>query len=295
MKTFFKQHPLITYFALAYSIAWGLILIMNYVTRSGAFEGEGVLSEGVSSSLMLVWMAMLAGPTIAGLTMARIVEGKKGLKRLVRSMFRWRVDIRYYAIALLIFPGLLVLIMYSLTPFSSNYTPGLMIATGIAGGLIGGFFEEIGWTGFALPKLQLKYTPFLASLILGFIHTVWHVFPDYLGGINFYGEFYFLHFLLWIIALIAFRVIAVWIYDRSGSVLLAALAHGSFTGSQLVFGPPEATAAQSVLWYGVFTFLVALFAVVVMVADQKLFFRKTGSKKHRKTFFNPVWAKTQRS
>jgi uncharacterized protein len=287
MKKLFKQRALVAYFALAYSIAWGGIVIINYFTESEAFGGEGVLSEGVSFPLMLVWLAMLAGPALAGLAMARIIDGKEGLKKLFQSMFRWKVNIRWYAAALLIFPVLLVAITYSLTPFSSNYTPGLMIATGIAGGIIGGFFEEIGWTGFALPKLQLKYTPFFASISLGFIHTLWHFLPDYLGGINFYQEFYFLHFLLWIIALIAFRVIAVWIYNRSKSVLLAALAHGSFTGSQLVLGPPDVTAAQSVLWYGVFTFLLSFVAVLVIISDEKFFFKRVRRGKHRKISFQP--------
>jgi len=285
MKALFRKHPLIVYFAMAYFIAWGLIVLINYLTSFGAFQGEGVLKEGVSSSLMQVWLSMLAGAAIAGILMTGVVDGKEGLKRLFASMFRWKVNVRWYAAAILIFPALLVVIIYAFSSHSSNYTPGLMIATGIGGGLVGGFLEEIGWTGFALRKLQWKHTPLYASLLLGFVHAVWHLFPDYLGGINFYQEFYFIHFLLWIIALIAFRFIAVWIYNGSRSVLLAALAHGSFTGSQLIFGPPDVTAAQSVLWYGVFAFLLSLAAVVVLVTNQKLFFRRVRRGRHRRISF----------
>lgn len=281
MKEFVKSHPLITFFVLAYAIAWGLILLIDYWTGFGAFRGEIGLNEGVSSSLLLVWLSMLAGPSIAGIVMTSILDGKEGLRRLFSSMFRWKVSLWWYAAALLIFPVLVAVIIYSFAGHSENYAPGLMIATGIAGGLIGGFFEEIGWTGFALPKFQVKRTPLYTALMLGFIHTLWHLFPDYLGSISFYREFYFIHFLLWIIALIAFRIIAVWIYDRSGSMLLAGLAHGSFTGSQIVFGPPEVTAAQSVLWYGVFAFLLSLIAVMIMIADQRLFFRKLGRRRNR--------------
>lgn len=277
-----KRYPAWAYFTLAYVIAWGLIVVINAFTSSGAFEGGGVLSEGVSVPLMLVWLSMLAGPTIAGLLLTRAVDGATGWKRLFLSMVRWRVSPRWYAAAVLIFPALLMAIIFPLVAVSPNYTPGSMLMTGIAGGFIGGFFEEIGWTGFALRKLQLKYTPFLASMILGFVHALWHLFPDYLGGISFYQEFYFLHFLFWIIALTAFRVIAVWIYDRSQSLLLAQLAHGSFTGSQLVLGPPDVTAAQSVLWYGVFMFLLCLVATVILVADQKFFFRKVRGVSRRK-------------
>ena len=82
-------------------------------------------------------------------------------------MFNWKVSIRWYAAALLIFPALLVPIIYSFALFSSNYCPGLLIGTGIAAGLIGGFLEEIGWTGFALPKNSIKIIyPLLQQLFL---------------------------------------------------------------------------------------------------------------------------------
>jgi membrane protease YdiL (CAAX protease family) len=271
MKAFIRRYPLVTYFALAYFIAWGPIFLINYLAPGGVFQGEGVLSDGIRGPVLLVWLAMIIAPPVAGLLMTAIVEGKAGVKKLFQIMFRWKVNSRWY-MSLLIFPALLVPILYGLVFVSPNYTPGLMVAGGIFAGFVGGSLEEVGWTGFALRRLQLKYTPFFASVILGFIHTLWHFFPDYLGGIGFYKEFYFFHFLLWIIALIAFRFIAVWIYNHTNSLFLAQLAHASFTGSQLVFGPPAVTAEQSVLWYALFTTGLCVVAAVVIVSDEKLFF-----------------------
>ena len=274
MNVFFKRYPLFAYFALAYSIAWGGILIINFYSGFHLFHGESVLSKGIGGQLMGVWLVMLSAPCIAGLFLKRMVDGKEGVKQLFSSMTRWKVSIRWYIAALLIIPALLVPIIYSLVLISKNYAPGLMVAMGIGAGLIGGFFDEIGWTGFALPKLQSKYTPFIAGIILGIIHTFWHLFADYLGGISFYKELYLFHFLLWIIALTAFRLLAVWIYNHSKSLLLAQLTHASFTGSQLIFGPPAATPTEAVLWYGAFTAALCIVVSIIILKDKKLFFQK---------------------
>lgn len=274
MKAFSQRHPLIVYFTLAYAIAWGGILLINFWNGFHVFYGQSVLSNGIGKQIMFIWFAMLAGPGIAGLFLKYIVDGKEGLKQMLSLLFRWKVSIQWYAAALLIMPALVVLVIYSFVFISKNYSPGLMLGTGIGAGLIGGFFEEIGWTGFALPKLQLRYTPFVAAIILGLIHAVWHLPADYLGGISFYKELYWLHFLLWIIALTAFRVLAVWIYNHSNSLLLAQITHASFTGSQLIFGPPAVTATEAVLWYAVFTVILCIVASIIILKDKKIFFQQ---------------------
>lgn len=274
MKVFFKQYPLFAYFTLAYAIAWGGVLLINYYSGFHLFHGESVLTKGIGGQIQLLWLVMIAAPCIAGLLLTQVTEGKEGIKQLFLSIIRWKVSIRWYAAALLIFPALLVPVIYSFGLISKNYAPGLMVTMGISAGLIGGFFEEIGWTGFALPKLQAKYTPLVAGIILGIIHTIWHLLADYLGSISFYKELYVLHFILWIIALTAYRLLAVWIYNHSRSLLLAQLSHASFTGIQLIFGPPAATSTQAVLWYGAFTLVLCIVVIIVILKDKKMFFQK---------------------
>jgi membrane protease YdiL (CAAX protease family) len=274
MKAFLKQHSLFGYFVLAYTIAWGGILVVNYYSGFQLFHGESVLSKGISGQLLLVWVVMLLGPCVAGLFFKRLVDGKEGLKKLFLSISRWKISLWWYAAALLIIPALLVPIIYSFVFISKNYSPGLMLTTGIVAGLIGGFFEEIGWTGFALPKLQSTYTPFVAGIMLGIIHTIWHLLADYLGGISFYNNLYVFHFLQWIVALTAFRLLAVWIYNHSKSLLLAQLTHASFTGSQLIFGPPAATHTEAVSWYGTFTVALCIVVSIIILNDKAMFFQK---------------------
>ena len=272
IKTFIRSRSLSFYFILAYAISWGGFLLSFGPDGFQIFQGESVLSQGFSErQSFIVWLGMLAGPSLACLLLTGIVDGKPGLKRLVLSMLKWNVNIKWYIAALFMTPTLLVLILYGLMFISPDFSPGLLLGFGLAVGLIGGFFEEIGWTGFAQTKLQLYYSPLFAGIILGVIHAIWHFPADYWGGISFYGEFYVLHFILWIIALIAFRLLSVWIYNRSNSLLLAQLTHASFTGSQLVFWPPAVSSAESVFWYMIFTFALCIVVAIIVIKEKNSF------------------------
>ena len=82
-----------------------------------------------------------------------------------------------------------------------------MMGFAVAGGLSAGFFEELGWTGFTTPKLMAWHSVLAAGILLGVIHTLWHLKPDFWGGMAPYGGLYVPHFLLWLVALTAYRVL----------------------------------------------------------------------------------------
>ena len=273
-KSFIRLNSLLFYFILTYSISWGGIFLALGPAGFQIFSGEKVLSQGLSTQLVFIWVSMLAGPTIACLLLTSLIDGMEGIKKLFLSIIHWKVHIKWYAAALLLIPGALVTLLYVLSFISPKFSPNFSLGLGIPIGLIGGFFEEVGWTGFALPRLQSKFTPFVAAFILGFIHTIWHFIADFLGGIAFYKEIYYLHFLLWIIALIAFRILAVWIYNQTLSVFLATLAHAGFTGSQLVFGP-IVTGVETIVWYSVFTVALCTIAATIILKNKKMFFHKS--------------------
>ena len=84
----------------------------------------------------------------------------------------------------------------------------------------GGVNEEPGWRGFALPKLQLKFSPLIASLILGFIWGLWHT-PIYLPQSE-----SILHFVIFLLNTLKITIMLTWLYNRTGgSVLATALLH----------------------------------------------------------------------
>lgn len=75
IKTFSERRPVFTYFALAYAIAWGGILL---VVGPTGFPGSGEELERLGP---LVFLAMVAGPSISGITLTTIVDGREGLRQ----------------------------------------------------------------------------------------------------------------------------------------------------------------------------------------------------------------------
>ena len=265
MINILKRFPAASYFVLAYVIAWGGILLSFWPKSFSIYQGESVLAQGLSGQMMIVWLAMLAGPSVAGLLTTWLVDGRDGLKKLLSRFLTWRVAFKWYAAALFIFPALLLIIFYSLSIISPVFLPSSALILGLVAGLIGGSIEELGWTGFALPKLQLKFNPLVAGIVLGVIHIFWHLLADLWGGVAVYKEYYVLHFLLWILCLTGFRLIVVWIYNKTQSLWLAQLTHASFTGSQLALSPTALSVEQGLVWYALFAAAIWVVAIVIIV------------------------------
>jgi len=264
--SFVKRHALPLYFVLAYAIAWGGILM---AVGPGNIPGAG---EQIERGFMWVFLAMLAGPSIAGVVMTALADGRVGLHDLAARLRRWRVPLRWYGAALLTAPLLLAVIMTALSLFSPAFRPGILtvsdkaglIGMSLAGGLLAGFFEEIGWTGFATPRMQRRFGVLTGGLILGAVWMLWHGLADLWGSVEVYGAWYALHFLLWLAALTAYRVLMGWVYSRTASLLVGQLMHASFTGSQFLLSPAAASTAQNILWYAFFA--AGLWLLVAIMA-----------------------------
>lgn len=272
MKKFIQKYSLTAYFFLAYFISWAGILLSFGASGIQIFQGGNVLSEGFSRQLFYIWLAMLAGPSIAGIFLTYVTDRKNGIKKLGSSLRNWKIHIKWYAAALFIIPFVLLIIFYLFSLMAPKFYPASLVGFGIIVGCIGGFFEEIGWTGFALPRLQQKFTLLKAGIILGVIHTFWHLPADFLGTIHLYKTLYLLHFILWVIALTAFRILTVWIYNHTSSLLLAQVTHASFTGSQIIFTPAALNGPENVAWYAVFAISLWIIVGVIISKDRNLFF-----------------------
>ena len=256
------SHVLVAYFAAAFGIAWTGVLLV------AARTGLPAPADVAARQRFVVFLAMLAGPSIASLGLTLGFRGAAGLRDLVGRLVRWRVGARWYG-ALLIAPLALLLSLGILSLGSSTWLPAIVsgaapapvIATALVAGLGAGFFEELGWTGFATPRLLQRHRWPRAGLLLGLLWAAWHGLPDYWGGIAF-GSLWILHLLEWFVALAAFRMLMTWVYSRTGSLLLGILLHASFTGSQVLLWP-RANAGQELVWYGLFS--CALWAAMAVV------------------------------
>jgi membrane protease YdiL (CAAX protease family) len=170
--------------------------------------------------------------------MTGLLRGRAGLRDLFARMTRWRVGVRWYAVALLTAPLLVTAVLLALSISSPEYLPTILTTTdkaslllqGIVGTFVGGIFEELGWTGFATPTLlRMHYGVLGTGLFVGVLWGVAH-FPMYYWGRDTSSG------ALWLAILLAaqmlawfppYRVLMVWVYDRTESLLLAMLMHGS--------------------------------------------------------------------
>jgi len=261
ISQFIRRHPLGSYFFLTYSITW--------VGVSAAAGPEFLRGEEVQfTDGMLMLAAMLAGPSVSGLVCTRVVEGKSGLRDLYSRMRRWRVGLGWYAAAGLIPPVLILITLAALSQLiSPAFTPGLT-PTLIFGGLLAGYFEEIGWTGFATPRMKSLYGALTTGILLGVIWGVWHLAADYLGASDTFGSYWLPRFLaMWIAGMTATRVLMLWVYSHTESVLLIQIMHASSTGFLLFLSPTPVSPADETTWFAVYAAVLWVVALIVIATQ----------------------------
>ena len=195
-----------------------------------------------------------------------ITQGKTGVVGLLRRMVRWRVGLRWYAVALLL-P-----VAISLAAAVFNVLLGAQApSSGELGGWtslwstffllllipgIGGTWEEPGWRGYALPQLQTGHSALSASLILGVLWAFWHLPLMVVGEVH-YSD---------IVFVIAWTVVFTWVFNNTrGSVLLAMLMHATNNTISGSFFGPMFSGADSARDAWLFAALWCATAVVVVI------------------------------
>ena len=145
-------HPVLTYYILTFAISWGGMLLVV-----GGPTGIPGTAEEVATLFGPALLAMLAGPTTAGMLLTGIVDGRAGFRELLSRLLSWRVSVRWYAVALLTTPLAMAVVPVALSPLVPVFLPGVLESSGkaallqfsLTAGLMAGVLEELGWTGFA--------------------------------------------------------------------------------------------------------------------------------------------------
>jgi membrane protease YdiL (CAAX protease family) len=266
-----KRYPTWIYFILAFAITWGGVLLLG-----GAFPNT---KEEFASLQPRFIPAVLGGPSVAGMLLIAVLYGARGFRELAQRISRWRVSAGWYAIALVVGPLVLIGVMLALSAFSEGFLPSIFLAPdkvslligGIVAGLVVGFFEELGWTGFAIPRLRLRYGVFATGLIVGVLWGGWHVFLNAIYVSRAYSAglpptlFVAARGLGDMLGLLpAFRVLMVWVYDRTGSLLVVMLMHAGLTATTIITDAPGMAGAGIVV-YDIVSAL-AMWAVVGIAA-----------------------------
>jgi membrane protease YdiL (CAAX protease family) len=255
MKQYIQRHHVASFFLMTFTIAWvGSI----FVAGPKYLRGEPI--EPLDSGLMAI--TMLAAPTLSGILMTYIVDGKQGLGDLFVRMKIWRVG-KWY-LTLLIFPFLILVVSLLLSAIVSPEFAPIFVVIGILMGILAGFLEEIGWMGFAFPKMRLKHGLIRTGVYLGFFHGVWHMVVWFLMMSSELGDYWLPYFIAFVTFLIALRIIIVWSYSHTNSLLLTQMMHASSSGFLFVLTPDYIEPVNWVIFYSVYAIVMWVVAWVAI-------------------------------
>ena len=268
MKNRLRHHPLLLYFAMAFGISWGGI---GCVVGATGFN----LAAPQPMQTGLFFVAMLLGPSVSGLILTALLEGREGLGALGLHLSRWRVGGRWYAVALLTAPLLLLAILWMMSALAAPaFAPHFQWAF-LAVGLVAGSLEEIGWTGFATPLLLARHGLGTAGLQLGLVWALWHALVVFLFTFGEMGNSWIWSFVIvYLATLTPYRIVMTWLYANTQSVLLAVLMHASYTGWLLVLFPATSP-AQSLVWQSAFAAALWIVAALVLCKSAHRLERRT--------------------
>lgn len=235
IAVFIKNHPLAAYFVLAYAGTW-IALVPLVMDSIGLFALPDVLG------IILFILSSLSGPALAAFWVTGILEGKPGVKRLLRRTFQVRAGWQWYLFALFSFLSIWLAaysVLYMGAPLINLFSnPSILLSfflpSVILGLLIPSIGEEPGWRGFALPRLQANYGPVIGTVILGALHGFWHLpalFTPLLGPFTYNG------FLTFVLTAIAGSFIYTWIFNNThSSVWIAMVLHASSNAASQLMG-----------------------------------------------------------
>lgn len=225
-----RAHPLISFFVLAYAVTWALWTPL-LINGTPAFSA----TRHVPSLAALPGVAI--GVTGTAVFMTAVTQGRAGLRRLLQRLTCWDVGITWYLVALLGIPLIEVLftaavvgpeVLRALSPSALLLYPAAFAAHFIFGPL----FEETGWRGFALPRMQHRFGPLPGSLLLGLLWAGWHFFlyvPAWFSdgaATGVLGAATFVAFTT------AISVVFTWLSNNTrASLLVVMLLHGSINGT----------------------------------------------------------------
>jgi len=238
------------YFLLAFVITWSLQLPALLAARH--------VIEGPADRYMALVGLGAFGPMAAAMIASRI-EGT-GIRALFRPLSIWRVGARWYLAALALPGGIFVVAAGAYDLLGGHGEPLLYPpndAAYLLAALVFPFGEEIGWRGFAFPRLRDRVGPLGASVVIGIAWTFWHVPMLTLQGVAPWLYAVFVPFM------VGGSILFAWIYQRTGgSLLLAVLTH---VGAHLN-NPGHAMPAR---WAPMVIHTVAytLLAVILLRAD----------------------------
>lgn len=267
LQYFMRQHPLVSFFFMAYAFSWSILI--PYILSQWSILPD--------TNIFTVFFALNAfvGPTLSAYIMGRITEGKDGWLNMKKRFRRFKVGWPWYVFTLLGIPlvmlfGISILpgAMASFQGFPSGFPVKYIVYFVIiffGGGPLG---EEIGWRGFALPRMQARYGALRATLLLGVLWTFWHL-PHFLttaqrGGPGSSLSIFYINLPIFMMLVMSSAIIMTWVFNHTKeSLFIAMLLHTSINTFSLIvalFSAPIVTSTDLSVALG-----LGVLAIVILV------------------------------
>jgi uncharacterized protein len=259
----FRRHPLISFFVLAYALSWWPSILYALDLSPQPVAGFG--------------------PFLAALVVLALTYGKAGIGGLLRRMVRWRVGLRWYAVALLL-PVAITLVATSLNVLLGAKAPTSAELSGWTGIFstfalvllvpgLGGAWEEPGWRGFAVPRLQTGRSALFAGLILGVLIAAWHLPLMVVGEVH-YSD---------IVSILGATLVLNWVFNNAnGSVLIIMMMHAMNNTISGSFFSPMFTGVDSVRQSWMLAAVWCAAAIVVVILAGPAHLSRTHKKQEQK-------------
>lgn len=223
---------IVVFYVLAFAISWVGWLPILLLSSQKYFSASAMYIK-----VFLIFPA--ASPVLAALVTRRAVYTEENRKNLIKMLFHFRVKLIWYLAAVLAPLAILFLTKFLESLVSYANTSSLPAGTIpdvlsiLLLSLAANPCEEIGWRGFALPRLQNIYNPFLASLIIGILTGLWHL-PFFYWRESPMAAY---PFLPWLAGTICIAFIATWLFNNTNrSLLIASIFHVSLNTLSVLVG-----------------------------------------------------------
>jgi hypothetical protein len=208
------------------------------------------------------------GPMLAAFLVLAIATGRRGVAGLWRQMIKWRVNWIWYLIA----PGIFLAmhgialavssaIGMEIAVAGSSLSAPVLLGIWLPLVLLGGQWEEPGWLGYLVRRLQdlRVHSPFLVLLVAGLIRVVWHTPLALFGTIPWYD---------YLLGISALQIILMWLYNRTGgSVLIPMICH-LFSNLTLATVRPLIAESDLELYWLVFDLIAAAVGLGILLGTR---------------------------
>jgi hypothetical protein len=260
---------LLKFFSLTYAVTWACFIAAAAI--------PGTEASGSPRFAGLAGLLLLLGtvaPSLVALVLTARADGRAGLRAMLRRLLAWRVGARWYLFAVCYMVTIKLaaaLVHRAATGAWPRFgeVAWYIVVANIVVTTAGQAGEEIGWRGYALPRLAARLGLAKASLLLGLIWACWHLPLFFIPGLTQTGQ----SFVVYLLMVPALSVAIAWLYGHTnGSLLLAMLMHAAINQTSKIVPMVDPAATNplalsnslvawlilALLWIGAVYFLVRM-------------------------------------